>query len=76
MPVMYFGGVFVPVDNLPEWGQVISDLFYVRWYVDALRKLLIQGVDAVYVVKEVLLMSILTIAVTLACHFKLKRLSR
>lgn len=76
LPVMYFGGVFVPVDNLPEWGQVISDLFYVRWYVDALRKLLIQGVDAVYVVKEVLLMSISTMAVTLACHFKLKRLSR
>lgn len=76
LPVMYFGGVFVPVDNLPEWGQVISNLIYVRWYVDALRKLLIQGVDVVYIVKEAVLMSISTIVISLACHFKLKRMSR
>lgn len=76
LPITYFGGVFVPVDNLPEWGQVISNLIYVRWYVDALRKLLIQGVDAIYVAKEFMLMSISTIVISLACHFKLKRMSR
>lgn len=76
MPVIYFGGTIIPTDNLPEWGQAISDLFYVRWYVDAMRKLLIQGVDAVYVVKEVLLISISTIVFSLACAFKLKQLSR
>lgn len=76
MPVIYFGGVIVPSDNLPEWGQVISSFVYVRWFVDALRKLLIQGVDAVYVLKEVLFMSISTVLISLACHFKLKRLSR
>ena len=76
MPVIYFGSVIVPADNLPEWGQVISGFIYVRWYVDALRKLLIQGVDAIYVAKELMLMSISTIVISLACHFKLKRLSR
>ena len=75
-PIIYFGGVFVPVDNLPDWGHEISDFIYVRWYVDALRKLLIQGVDAIHVVKDVLYMSISTLVFALACHFKLKRLSR
>ena len=76
MPVIYFGSVIVPADNLPEWGQVISGFVYVRWYVDALRKLLIQGVDAIYVAKEFMLMSISTIVISLACHFKLKRMCR
>lgn len=76
MPVIYFGGVIIPAENLPEWGQTISGFVYVRWYVDAMRKLLIQGVDAVYVVKEALMISISTIVISLACHFKLKRLSR
>lgn len=76
MPIIYFGGVFVPVDNLPEWGHKISGFIYVRWYVDAMRKLLIQGVDAIYVVREVLFMSISTLVFTLACHFKLKRLGK
>lgn len=76
MPVLYFGGTQVPADNLPEWGQVISGFIYVRWYVDALRKLLIQGVDAIYVAKEFMLMSISTILISLACHFKLKRMCR
>lgn len=76
MPVIYFGSVIVPADNLPEWGQVISGFIYVRWYVDALRKLLIQGVDAIYVAKEFMLMSISTIVISLACHFKLKRMCR
>lgn len=74
MPVLYFGGTLVPADNLPEWGQVISGFIYVRWYVDALRKLLIQGVDAVYIVKEFVMISISTIAISLGCHFKLKRM--
>lgn len=76
MPVIYFGGILIPADDLPEWGQVISSFVYVRWYADALRKLLIQGVDAVYVVREALLMSVSTIVISLACYLKLKRLSR
>lgn len=76
LPVVYFGGTFVPAENLPEWGQTISSFIYVRWYVDAMKKLLIQGVDAVYVVKEFALISVSTIAFSLACHFKLKRMSR
>lgn len=76
MPVIYFGGVFVPVDNLPDWGHKISGFIYVRWYVDALRKLLIQGVDTIYIVKDVLFMSISTLVFGFACQFKLKRIGK
>lgn len=76
MPIIYFGGVFIPVDNLPEWGRRISDFIYVRWYADALRKLVIQGVDTIFVVKETILMSISTLVFAMVCRFKLKWLSK
>lgn len=75
LPVLYFGGVIIPVENLPLWAQRISDIIYVRWYVDALRKLMIQGVNALYIVREVTYMSISAFVFLIACHLKLKRLS-
>lgn len=72
MPVIYCGGIFVPVENLPLWAQNISGLVYARWYVDALRKLMIQGVDAVYVIKEIIYMSFSTVVFLIACHLKIK----
>ncbi len=61
LPVMYFGGVEVPVDNLPSWAQKVSGLIYVRWYADAMRKIMIGGVSAAHVLKETIMISLSTI---------------
>lgn len=76
MPIIYCGGILVPVENLPVWAQKVSGLVYARWYVDALRKLMIQGVDAVYVIKEIIYMSISTVTFLLACLLKIKTQNR
>lgn len=72
LPVMYCGGVIVPVDNLPSWAQKVSEFVYVRWYVDAIKKLMIQGVSAIYVAREVGYMSMSTAVFLLACHVKIR----
>ena len=61
LPVLYFGGVEVPVSNLPSWAQKVSEWIYVRWYADAMRKIMIGGVSAVHVLKETVMISLSTI---------------
>ncbi|MCQ2066185.1 MAG: ABC transporter permease [Bacteroidaceae bacterium] len=72
LPVLYFGGIIVPVENLPDWGRHISDLLYVRWYTDAIRKLMIQGVGWSQVLRETLNISYTTMLLLVSCIFKLK----
>lgn len=43
MPVLLFSGLIFPVENLP-WGlRWISYVIPARWYIDAMRKMMIEG---------------------------------
>jgi ABC-2 type transport system permease protein len=37
LPVIFISGVFVPVSNLPGWGQIISRLSPVTYITDLMR---------------------------------------
>jgi len=52
MPTMLLSGLMFPIENMPTFLQVISAIFPARWYINAVRKLMIQGVDFVYVARE------------------------
>lgn len=57
LPVMMFSGMIYPLENTP-W--VLKPLTYVvpaRWYIDAMKKLMIEGVGFNMVITEI---SILT----------------
>lgn len=71
--ILCFGGVVVPVENLPEWGQNVSNLIYVRWYVEALDKLLIEGVTATFVLKELLMISVSAVIFLIVSQLKIRR---
>ena len=73
LPVLYFGGITVPVGNLPMWGQDVSEFIYVRWYADAIRKIMIGGVSAVHILKEVAMMSFSTILFAAVSFYLLKK---
>ncbi len=73
LPVMYFGGVTVPVDNLPHWAQNVSKFIYVRWYADAIRKIMINGVSAVHILKEFAMISLYTILALAVTLYLLKK---
>jgi ABC-2 type transport system permease protein len=44
MPVLFFSGLMFPVENLPWALRWISYVVPARWYIDAMRKMMIVGV--------------------------------
>jgi ABC-2 type transport system permease protein len=57
MPVMLLSGMIFPVENMPFWLQVISNIIPARWYIEAVKAIMIQGLGFMAVWKE---LSILT----------------
>ena len=53
MPTMLLSGMIFPVESMPWVLQGISAAIPARWYIQAVRKLMIQGVDVVNVLTEV-----------------------
>ncbi|MDR1561984.1 MAG: ABC transporter permease [Dysgonamonadaceae bacterium] len=52
MPTMLLSGIIYPIESMPEILQWLSCILPVRWYIAAVRALMIQGVDFIFVVKE------------------------
>ena len=68
MPTMVLSGMIFPVESMPIVLQVISDIIPARWYIQAVRKLMIEGVTVVLVLKEIgilLLMAIVLITISI-----------
>lgn len=67
MPTMVLSGMIFPIESMPLALQVISDLLPARWYIEAVRKLMIEGVPFYMVFREtgiLLLMAVVLIAVS------------
>lgn len=43
MPIMMLSGMIFPIENLPRFFQWLSTIIPARWYIDAIRKMMIQG---------------------------------
>jgi ABC-2 type transport system permease protein len=57
IPTIFLSGMIFPIESMPEILQWISVLSPNRWFVEAISKLMIQGVDAVFVAKEFAILS-------------------
>ena len=53
MPVIFFSGLLFPTENIPWALRWITYVIPPRWYIDAMRKLMIEGVDLRGVMLEV-----------------------
>ena len=60
-PVIMLSGMIFPIENMPEILQGISCVIPARWYISAMRTLMIQQLDFIYVVKEVAILSAMTL---------------
>jgi ABC-2 type transport system permease protein len=60
LPTMLLSGMIFPVESMPEILQWLSSIVPARWYIDAVRKIMIQGVDTVFVAKELIILSGMT----------------
>jgi ABC-2 type transport system permease protein len=62
MPTMLLSGMMFPVENMPEILQWLSSIVPARWYISAVRKLMIQGVDFIFIIKEFLILAFMALA--------------
>ena len=68
LPVVLLSGLLFPIENMPKVLQPLSAIVPARWYIEAMRKLMIEGVPAAAVLKEALIlggMALLLIGVSL-----------
>ncbi len=61
MPIMMLSGMLFPIENLPTFFQIISNIVPARWYIDAVRKMMIQGLPLIAVWKDVVILFGMTI---------------
>lgn len=72
MPTMVLSGMIFPVESMPVVLQVISDVIPARWYIQAVRKLMIQGVDISLVLKEIGILALMAVALITVSFKKFK----
>ena len=61
MPVVMLSGMMFPVESMPTVLQWIAAVVPPRYYIDAMRKLMIMGVGIGEVMKEVTILALMTI---------------
>ena len=61
MPTMLLSGMIFPIESMPVILQGISTVIPARWYIQAVRKLMIEGVDISLVLTEISILTIMAV---------------
>ena len=61
MPVVMLSGLIFPVENLPVVLKQISFIVPARWYIDAMRKLMVEGLDIGMALDDLLILAVMTV---------------
>ncbi|MBD5193482.1 MAG: ABC transporter permease [Bacteroidales bacterium] len=61
MPIITLSGMIFPIDNMPVVLQGLSCAIPARWFIEAMRKLMIQQLSIGYVLKELIILSAMTV---------------
>ena len=56
LPVVMLSGMIFPIDNMPVVLQWISNVIPARWYIEAMRKLMVQQLDFTYILSDVMIL--------------------
>ena len=62
LPVLMLSGMIFPTDNMPAVLQWISYIIPARWYISAMRTLMIQQLPVSYITTDVAILSGMTLA--------------
>lgn len=63
LPVIMLSGMLFPIDNMPVVLQYISSIVPARWYISAMRKLMVQHIPLHYVMQEVCVLAGMTVLI-------------
>jgi ABC-2 type transport system permease protein len=61
MPVMLLSGMMFPIDNMPIFLQVIANILPAKWFISAIRKLMIQGLGFRAIAGELAVLSLMAV---------------
>ena len=61
MPTMLLSGMIFPIESMPAILQGISTVIPARWYIQAVRKLMIEGVDISLVLTEIGILTVMAV---------------
>lgn len=62
MPIMLLSGMIYPVESMPAVLQWVSSVIPARWYISAVKKLMIQGVGIGEVLQELSILVFMAVA--------------
>lgn len=60
-PIIMLSGMAFPVENMPGILQAVSCIIPTRWYITAMRKLMIEGVPFAYIIRETCILAAMTL---------------
>ena len=72
VPVMMFSGMLYPIESMPVALQWFAQIIPAKWFIEAIRKIMIEGVPVRYVTVEILIMTAMAVSVFTAAVIKFK----
>ena len=72
MPTMLLSGMIFPIESMPAVLQGVSTLIPARWYIQAVRKLMIEGVDVSFVLAEIGILAVMAVSLITVSFKKFK----
>lgn len=72
MPIMILSGMMFPIESMPKALQWISSIVPARWYIEAVKKIMIQGVEFRFVAKELIILAAMAIGLMIISLKKFK----
>jgi ABC-2 type transport system permease protein len=72
MPTALLSGMIFPTDNMPWLLRGISALIPARWFISAVRKVMIEGLDFVFIYKEFIILCFMTLVLIIISLKKFK----
>lgn len=72
VPVMMFSGMLYPIESMPVPLQWFAQIIPAKWYIEAMRKIMIEGVPVRYVATEILILTGMAAVVFAAAVIKFR----
>ena len=62
IPVIMLSGMMFPIENMPLPLQWISNIVPARWYIPAMRKIMVEGLGFNHMYPELIVLSVMSLA--------------
>lgn len=72
LPVIMLSGMIFPIDNMPLFFRYVSCVIPARWYIEVMRKLMIQQLEFSYIFQEFAILTGMTVLLLLVAIKKFK----